>query len=103
MIFYGQHLKQYAAQCLAELFATFLSILLGDLSVAQNKFSKPENQSSFGVSLSFSVGVYVALMVAGPISGLISLLLSSARHRSPQICLISHLNCDAFLLRPIQK
>ena len=68
-MFYQQHLKQYAAQCLAEFFATFLSILLGNLSVAQNKFSKPANQSLFGINLSFSVGVYVALMVAGPISG----------------------------------
>lgn len=79
-MFCQQHLKQYAAQCLAEFFATFLSILIGDLSVAQNKFSKAANQSLFGINLSFSVGVYVALMVAGPISGWLRLISLSHTH-----------------------
>jgi glycerol uptake facilitator-like aquaporin len=66
---HSRQLKQYAAQCLAELFGTFVLILIGNLSVAQYKFSKPQNKDSLGVNLSYATGVYVALMVAGPISG----------------------------------
>jgi glycerol uptake facilitator-like aquaporin len=65
----ASHLKQYAAQCLAELFGTFLLILIGNLSVAQFKFSKPTINNNLGINLSYATGVYVALMVAGPISG----------------------------------
>ena len=64
-----EQLKQYAAQSLAELFATFLMIFIGNLSVAQNKFKPPESQNDMGVHLSYAIGVYVALMVAGPVSG----------------------------------
>ncbi|CAF2269118.1 unnamed protein product [Rotaria magnacalcarata] len=60
-------LKQYAAQCLAELFGTFILILIGDLSVAQNKFTK--SSVSLGVNISYGTAVYVAIMIAGPISG----------------------------------
>jgi glycerol uptake facilitator-like aquaporin len=64
-----RRLKQYAAQCLAELFGTFWLVLLGDLAVAQAKFSKSLVPDVLGPNLSFATGVYVALMVAGPISG----------------------------------
>jgi glycerol uptake facilitator-like aquaporin len=68
-MFRPRQLKQYAAQCLAEFFGTFLLIFIGNLSNAQSKFSKPPPESNLGVNLSFATGVYVALMVAGPISG----------------------------------
>ncbi|UJR28156.1 hypothetical protein I4U23_009410 [Adineta vaga] len=68
-MFHPRQLKQYAAQCLAELFGTFLLILIGNLSVAQYKFTKPVVNNNLGVNLSYATGVYVALMVAGPISG----------------------------------
>ena len=68
-MFQPKQLKQYAAQCLAELFGTFLLILIGNLSVAQFKFTKPTPNNNIGVNLSYATGVYVALMVAGPISG----------------------------------
>ncbi|CAF0755963.1 unnamed protein product [Adineta steineri] len=68
-MFDPRELKQYSAQCLAELFGTFLSILIGNLSVAQYKFTKPSPGTNLGITLSFATGVYVALMVAGPISG----------------------------------
>ena len=64
-----KQLKQYAAQCLAELFGTFILMTIGNLGVAQFKFSKPAINNSLGVHLSYGTGVYVALMVAGPISG----------------------------------
>ncbi|CAF3329593.1 unnamed protein product [Rotaria socialis] len=60
-------LKQYAAQCLAELFGTFVLMLIGNLAVAQFKFTKPD--SALGVNISYGAGVYMALMIAGPISG----------------------------------
>ncbi|CAF0903015.1 unnamed protein product [Adineta ricciae] len=68
-MFQPKQLKQFAAQCLAELFGTFLLILIGNLSVAQFKFTKPTPNNNIGVNLSYATGVYVALMVAGPISG----------------------------------
>jgi glycerol uptake facilitator-like aquaporin len=68
-MFRPRQLKQYAAQCLAELFGTFLLIFIGNLSTAQYKFSKPQPATTLGVHLSYATGVYVALMVAGPISG----------------------------------
>lgn len=61
-------LKQYAAQCLAEFFGTFILIFIGNLAVAQTKFSKPP-VDNLGINLAYGTGVYVALMVAGPISG----------------------------------
>jgi glycerol uptake facilitator-like aquaporin len=62
-------LKQYAAQCLAEFFGTFLLVLIGNLSVAQYKFTEATVESKLGINLSYAAGIYVALMVAGPISG----------------------------------
>jgi glycerol uptake facilitator-like aquaporin len=62
-------LKQYAAQCLAEFFGTFLLVLIGNLSVAQYKFTETPIESKLGIHLSYATGVYAALMVAGPISG----------------------------------
>ncbi|CAF0942632.1 unnamed protein product [Didymodactylos carnosus] len=64
-----QDIKQYLAQMLAEFFATFLLILIGNGSVAQFKFTGPPGQSHLAVQLTWGVGVYTALMVAGPISG----------------------------------
>jgi len=64
-----KQLKQYAAQCLAELFGTFILVLFGDLGIAQAKLSIPRIYGGLGVHLSTATGVYVALMVAGPISG----------------------------------
>lgn len=61
--------KQYAAQCLAEFFGTFVLVLIGNLAVAQAKLSKPPVTDGFGPNLAYATGVYVALMVAGPISG----------------------------------
>ena len=68
-MFHPRQLKQYAAQCLAELFGTFLLVFIGNLSVAQSKLSTPPVQDGLGVNLSYATGLYVALMVAGPISG----------------------------------
>ncbi|CAF0852714.1 unnamed protein product [Rotaria sordida] len=65
----SRQLKQFAAQCLAELFGTFIMIFIGNLSVAQYTFTKPRINSNFGINLSYATGVYAALMVAGPISG----------------------------------
>ncbi|CAF3402272.1 unnamed protein product [Rotaria sp. Silwood1] len=66
---HAKQLKQYVAQFVAELFGTFVLIFIGDLSVAQYKFTKPRINSNFGINLSYGTGVYVALMIAGPISG----------------------------------
>lgn len=66
---YPGRLKQYLAQCLAELFGTFILVFIGNLSVAQARLSRLPRNDGFAVNLSYSTGVYVALMVAGPISG----------------------------------
>mgnify|MGYP002378514032 CR=1 FL=1 len=68
---YPGRLKQYLAQCLAELFGTFILVFIGNLSVAQAKLSNLPRNDGFAVNLSYSTGVYVALMIAGPISGMI--------------------------------
>ncbi len=65
----AKRLKQYAAQCLAELFGTFILVFIGNLAVAQAKLSDPPVTDGFGPNLAFATGVYVALMIAGPISG----------------------------------
>jgi glycerol uptake facilitator-like aquaporin len=65
----AKRLKQYAAQCLAELFGTFILVFIGNLAVAQAKLSDPPVKDGFGPNLAFATGVYVALMIAGPISG----------------------------------
>ncbi len=65
----AKRLKQYAAQCLAELFGTFILIFIGDLAAAQAKLSNPPVIDGFGPNLALATGVYVALMIAGPISG----------------------------------
>jgi len=64
-----RQLKQYAAQCLAEFFGTFILVLLTDLGVAQAKLARTAVIDGLGIHLSTATGVYVALMVAGPISG----------------------------------
>ena len=69
VIVQARRLKQYAAQCLAELFGTFALVFIGNLSVAQAKLSNPPVTDGLGVNLSYATGVYVALMIAGPISG----------------------------------
>ena len=66
---HAKELKQYAAQCLAELFGTFLLILIGEASVAQYKFTRQPAQMTLPIHISFGVGIYVAIMVAGPFSG----------------------------------
>ena len=69
LVLQSRRLKQYAAQCLAELFGTFILVFIGELSVAQAKLARPPVTNGFGPNLGFATGVYVALMVAGPISG----------------------------------
>jgi glycerol uptake facilitator-like aquaporin len=64
-----KQLKQYSAQCLAEFFGTFIFVFVGNLSVAQAKLSTPPVADSFGVNLAFATGIYLGIMVAGPISG----------------------------------
>ncbi len=68
-----KQLKQYAAQCLAELFGTFILVFIGNLAMAQAKFDAKLRDlpihDGLGVHLSYATGIYVALMVAGPISG----------------------------------
>ena len=65
----AKRLKQYAAQCLAELFGTFVLVFIGNLAAAQAKLSRPPVVDGFGPNLAYATGVYVALMIAGPISG----------------------------------
>lgn len=69
IILQARRLKQYAAQCLAECFGTFVLVFIGDLAVAQAKLARPPATDGFGANLGFATGVYVALMIAGPISG----------------------------------
>ena len=66
---HARELKQYAAQCLAELFGTFLLILIGEAAVAQYKFTRQPSQTTLPIHIAFGIGTYVALMVAGPFSG----------------------------------
>ncbi|CAF2026837.1 unnamed protein product [Rotaria magnacalcarata] len=84
--------QQYSAQCLAEFFSTFMLILIGEASIAQYKFSPPEHRSIIAVNLSFGIGVYTALMIAGPISGAhlnpaVSISLLTLRKLKPMQCL----------------
>ena len=65
-------LKQYAAQSLAELFGTFLLILIGNLGVAQDKFMRPTSLGAIGSHISYGTGVYAGIMIAGPFTGEIS-------------------------------
>ncbi|CAF0930816.1 unnamed protein product [Rotaria sp. Silwood1] len=87
-----KELQQYLAQCLAECFSTFMLILIGEASIAQYKFSKPEHRSIVAINLSFGIGVYTALMIAGPVSGAhlnpaVSISLLTIRKLKPLQCL----------------
>ncbi|CAF3769437.1 unnamed protein product [Rotaria sordida] len=87
-----KELQQYLAQCVAECFSTFMLILIGEASLAQYKFSKSEHRSIIAINLSFGIGVYTALMVAGPISGAhlnpaVSISLLTIRKLKPLQCL----------------
>ncbi|CAF3368290.1 unnamed protein product [Rotaria sp. Silwood1] len=82
---HAKQLKQYVAQFVAELFGTFVLIFIGDLSVAQYKFTKPRINSNFGINLSYGTGVYVALMIAGPISALMIAGPVSGAHLNPAV------------------
>lgn len=53
-----KEIKKYTAQCVAELFATFMLILIGESAIAQFKFSGNNNQSPILINLSFGIGVY---------------------------------------------
>jgi glycerol uptake facilitator-like aquaporin len=66
---HAKELKQYAAQSLAELYGTFILILIGEAAVAQYKFIRQPTQTNLPIHICFGIGTYVALMVAGPISG----------------------------------
>ncbi|CAF2343293.1 unnamed protein product [Rotaria sp. Silwood2] len=88
----AKELQQYLAQCLAECFSTFMLILIGEASIAQYKFSKSEHRSIIAVNLSFGIGVYTALMIAGPVSGAhlnpaVSISLLTIRKLKPIQCL----------------
>jgi glycerol uptake facilitator-like aquaporin len=69
MTFLTPKFKRYAAQCLAEAFSTFLLIFFGNMANAQYKFMKSANLSGAAANFCYGAGVYVSLMVAGPISG----------------------------------
>jgi len=62
-------LRRYFVELLAECFGTCLLILIGEGGIANYKFSRQLSHSTLPISISFSVGVYIALMVAGPVSG----------------------------------
>jgi len=61
--------QRYFVELLAECFGTCLLILIGEGGIANYKFSRQLSHSTLPISISFSVGVYIALMVAGPVSG----------------------------------
>lgn len=68
---YPGRLKQYLAQSLAEFFGTFALCFIGILAVAQDKLSRSPYTNGLATNLASATGVYVALMIAGPISGAI--------------------------------
>jgi len=87
-----KELQQYMAQCLAECFSTFMLVLIGEAAIAQYKFSGNPNQSPIIVNVSFGIGVYLAIMIAGPISGAhlnpaVSISLLTIRKLKPIQCL----------------
>ncbi|CAF0755946.1 unnamed protein product [Adineta steineri] len=88
-----KELEQYMAQGLAECFATFMLILIGEGAIAQYKLSHQGNHSTITINLSFGIGVYTALMIAGPISGAhlnpaVSISLLTVRKLKPVQCII---------------
>lgn len=69
MIFRMVPWKKYASQSLGELFSTCLLIFIGNLSVAQKKFTPVASRSDAGVHISYGIAVYVALVIGVPVSG----------------------------------
>ncbi|CAF0902418.1 unnamed protein product [Didymodactylos carnosus] len=85
-------LKEYARQCIAELFGTMVLIFIGNGSVAQNKFTDPASRSTLSINIAFGIGVYAGIMVAGHISGAhlnpaVSIALLTLRKINPIQCL----------------
>lgn len=56
-----KELEQYLAQSVAECFATFMLILIGESGIAQYKLSRQGNHSTITINLSFAIGVYTGI------------------------------------------
>jgi glycerol uptake facilitator-like aquaporin len=53
-----KELQQYLTQGLAECFATFMLILIGESAIAQYKLGRQQNHSTITINLGFGIAVY---------------------------------------------
>ncbi|CAF1173122.1 unnamed protein product [Adineta ricciae] len=84
--------QDYFVKFVAECFATCILILIGEGGIANYKFARQPTHSTLPISLSFAVGVYSALMIAGSISGAhlnpaVSISLLTIKKMKPIQCL----------------